>query len=161
MTDGAAMVAAGAAIEGVAFSPTSFALDQCTSLDSFQCGISISLELLQNSVFAFASRGLLQYRRRCITNGPTALMIVCSCNVLSDHDVRSAVESSQDLPRNAKQLYGCLGCSAECGRCARTLTTIIQEALGACAEACRAGCPHSHAAEHQHVDPDLSFATVG
>jgi hypothetical protein len=58
--------AMGAAIEGVAFSPTSFALDQCTSLDSFQCEVSISLELLQNSVFAFASRGFLQYRRRCI-----------------------------------------------------------------------------------------------
>ena len=73
-------------------------------------------------------------------------MIVCSCNVLSDHDVRSAVESAQDLPRNAKQIYGCLGCSAECGRCARTIKTIIDEALGACAKACGAGCPHSHAA---------------
>ena len=57
-------------------------------------------------------------------------MIVCSCNVLSDHDVRSAVESAQDLPRNAKQIYGCLGCSAECGRCARTIKTIIEKALG-------------------------------
>ena len=79
-------------------------------------------------------------------------MIVCSCNVLSDRDVRSAVESSQQLPRNAKQLYGCLGCSAECGRCARTIKTIIDEALGACAEACCSGCPHSHA--HQHADAD-------
>jgi bacterioferritin-associated ferredoxin len=70
-------------------------------------------------------------------------MIVCSCNVLSDHDVRNVVESSQHLPRNAKQLYGCLGCSAECGRCARTIKTIIDEALGACAKACCAGCPHS------------------
>jgi bacterioferritin-associated ferredoxin len=87
-------------------------------------------------------------------------MIVCSCNVLSDHDVRSAVEDSQDLPRNAKQLYGCLGCSAECGRCARTIKTIIDEALGACAKACCAGCPHSHAA-HQHADTDLSLAAVG
>ena len=31
-------------------------------------------------------------------------MIVCSCNVLSDHDVRDAVNASSDLPRNAKQL---------------------------------------------------------
>jgi bacterioferritin-associated ferredoxin len=80
---------------------------------------------------------------------PTGLhiqMIVCSCNVLSDHDVRSVVESAQNqhLPRNAKQLYGCLGCSAECGRCARTIKTIIDEALGACAKACCTGCPHSH-----------------
>jgi bacterioferritin-associated ferredoxin len=70
-------------------------------------------------------------------------MIVCSCNVLSDHDVRNAVSASGSLPRNAKQLYGCLGCSAECGRCARTIKTIIEEALGPCAKACCAGCPHS------------------
>ncbi len=72
-------------------------------------------------------------------------MIVCSCNVLSDRDVRDAVNSSESLPRNPKQLYGCLGCSAECGRCARTIKGIIDEALGACALACQAGCPHSHA----------------
>ena len=71
-------------------------------------------------------------------------MIVCSCNVLSDHDVRDAVKSSEGLPRSAKQLYGCLGCSAECGRCARTIKGIIDEALGACARACHSGCPHSH-----------------
>jgi bacterioferritin-associated ferredoxin len=78
-------------------------------------------------------------------------MIVCSCNVLSDHDVRNAVSSAEGVPRNAKQLYGCLGCSAECGRCARTIKTIIDEALGPCAEACCAGCPHS-ARESERYD---------
>jgi bacterioferritin-associated ferredoxin len=77
--------------------------------------------------------------------GSTGFMIVCSCNVLSDHDVRNAVSAASDLPRNPKQIYGCLGCSAECGRCARTIKTIIDEALGACAKACCSGCPHSHA----------------
>ncbi len=82
-------------------------------------------------------------------------MIVCSCNVLSDHDVRSAVSAASDLaasdlaasdlPRNPKQIYGCLGCSAECGRCARTIKAIIDEALGPCAKACSSGCPHGHA----------------
>jgi bacterioferritin-associated ferredoxin len=94
--------------------------------------------------------GLFTIERLRITDGPAVLMIVCSCNVLSDHDVRSAVESAQDLPRSAKQIYGCLGCSAECGRCARTIKTIIDEALGACARACCAGCPHSESADHQH-----------
>jgi bacterioferritin-associated ferredoxin len=56
-------------------------------------------------------------------------MIVCSCNILSDQDVRSAVRASEDLSCNAKQVYGCLGCSAECGRCARTIKTIIDQAL--------------------------------
>lgn len=82
-------------------------------------------------------------------------MIVCSCNVLSDHDVRHAVNSADDLPRSPKQIYGCLGCSAECGRCARTIKTIIDEALGACAEACQAGCPHNRAAAEP---PSAEFA---
>ncbi|PDT89917.1 bacterioferritin [Bradyrhizobium sp. Y36] len=71
-------------------------------------------------------------------------MIVCSCNVLSDDDIRTAVAESDDAVRHAKQVYGCLGCSAECGRCARTIKTIIDEALGPCAQSCCTGCPHNH-----------------
>jgi bacterioferritin-associated ferredoxin len=97
-----------------------------------------------------------------ILDGPAAVMIVCSCNVISDQDVRSAVESSQHLPRNAKQIYGCLGCSAECGRCARTIKTIIDEALGACAKACCVGCPHSHSHNpgqtDSHAPADFAIA---
>jgi bacterioferritin-associated ferredoxin len=93
-------------------------------------------------------------------------MIVCSCNVLSDHDVRDAVSAADDLPRSAKQIYDCLGCSAECGRCARTIKTIIDDALGSCARACHAGCPHSHAAREltsqdlvpQDLAPQAVFA---
>jgi bacterioferritin-associated ferredoxin len=85
-------------------------------------------------------------------------MIVCSCNILSDDDVRNAVSTAEQLPRNAKQIYGCLGCSAECGRCARTIKTIIDEALGACAEACCPGCPHSEAAAEPHVPAEFAFA---
>lgn len=84
-------------------------------------------------------------------------MIVCSCNVLSDHDVRHAVNTADELPRNAKQVYGCLGCSAECGRCARTIKTIIDEALGPCVTGCAAGCRH----EQMAVDRgDLAFAAA-
>ncbi len=71
-------------------------------------------------------------------------MIVCSCNVLTDHDVRTAVTSTKDFPRTAGQVYGCLGCSAQCGRCARTIRKIMDEALGACAKSCCSGCPHGH-----------------
>ena len=90
-------------------------------------------------------------------------MIVCSCNVLSDHDVRSAVNAASelaasDLPRNAKQIYGCLGCSAECGRCARTIKGIIDEALGACAMACQNGCPHSHRHAAEDTQAETAFA---
>jgi len=69
-------------------------------------------------------------------------MIICSCNVLSDHDVRAAVAESSDMLRHAKQVYDCLGCSADCGRCARTIKTIIDEALDPCAEGC--GTRRSH-----------------
>jgi bacterioferritin-associated ferredoxin len=63
-------------------------------------------------------------------------MIVCSCNVLSDQDVRSTVNTV--APRTTGQVYGCLGCSAQCGRCARTIRKIMDEALvGA---GCPAGC---------------------
>jgi bacterioferritin-associated ferredoxin len=85
-------------------------------------------------------------------------MIVCSCNVLSDDDVRNAVSASEHLPRHAKQIDGCLGCSAECGRCARTIKTIIDDALGACAKACCSGCPHSHRGTEQDVHTEFSLA---
>jgi hypothetical protein len=35
-------------------------------------------------------------------------MIVCFCNVLTDHDVRSAMSGTDELPRPAHQVYGCL-----------------------------------------------------
>jgi bacterioferritin-associated ferredoxin len=67
-------------------------------------------------------------------------MIVCSCNVLSDQDVRSAV-TNPDAPRTAGQVYGCLGCSPQCGRCARTIKRIMDEALSGAAPC--DGCPRS------------------
>ena len=63
-------------------------------------------------------------------------MIICSCNVLSDQAVRTAV-SGAAAPRTAGQVYGCLGCSPQCGRCATTIRRIMDEALGAYAGACR------------------------
>ena len=72
-------------------------------------------------------------------------MIVCSCHVLSDHDVRNAVNGASDLPRSPKQLYDCLGRNVECGRCARTIKTIIDDELGPCAQGCCTGCRHGAA----------------
>ncbi len=65
-------------------------------------------------------------------------MIVCSCNVLSDHEVRAAVAGSPS-PRTTGQVYGCLGCSPQCGRCARTIRRIMDEALGSCGT-CNGAC---------------------
>jgi bacterioferritin-associated ferredoxin len=63
-------------------------------------------------------------------------MIVCSCNVLSDHEIRNVVTASQRQPLSAQQHYGCLGCSIQCGRCARAIKRIITEASLSCAERC-------------------------
>ena len=56
-------------------------------------------------------------------------MIVCSCNVLSDHALRSAVATA-DKPPRVSQVYACLGCKVRCGRCAGSIRRIVDEALG-------------------------------
>lgn len=53
-------------------------------------------------------------------------MIVCSCNVISDQQVR-AITAERPV-RGTSEVYRCLGCSAECGRCARTIRRIMDEA---------------------------------
>jgi len=67
-------------------------------------------------------------------------MIVCSCNVLTDHDVRATLADGQTAPRTTSEVYVCLGCSAQCGRCARTIRRIMDEALAAADTADTACC---------------------
>ncbi|HJE23001.1 (2Fe-2S)-binding protein [Methylorubrum populi] len=80
-------------------------------------------------------------------------MIVCSCNVLSDGQVRACLQPGPGCPRTPAQVYGCLGCSAKCGRCARTIRSILRKALDeaaahaghqapahACSSSCEASC---------------------
>ena len=56
-------------------------------------------------------------------------MIVCSCNVFSDGDVRSCLTPGPGCPRTPAQVYACLGCSPDCGRCARTIRDIMDQAM--------------------------------
>jgi bacterioferritin-associated ferredoxin len=51
-------------------------------------------------------------------------MIVCSCNVFSDQQVRSTLANATQQMRMS-QIYDCLGCSARCGRCAQTIERIM------------------------------------
>jgi bacterioferritin-associated ferredoxin len=69
-------------------------------------------------------------------------VIICSCNVLSDHDVRSACETVT-APRSTGQVYDCLGCTPQCGRCARTIRQIIDQTLKG--KSCADGCVPAHA----------------
>lgn len=67
-------------------------------------------------------------------------MIVCSCNVLTDRQVRSALADGS--ARSPGSVYRCLGCKAQCGRCAPTIRKLIDAdaAARACSQACH-GCP--------------------
>jgi bacterioferritin-associated ferredoxin len=84
-------------------------------------------------------------------------MIVCSCNVFSDRDVRSAIDNAAARPATANQVYGCLGCSPQCGRCARTIRRIMDEALTS-AQGCQQACPVACTKLHAHVVAEISVA---
>jgi bacterioferritin-associated ferredoxin len=62
-------------------------------------------------------------------------MIVCSCNVLSDYEVRAVAGTA--TRRTTSYVYGCLGCSARCGRCASTIRKIMDEVF----DGAKARCP--------------------
>ena len=53
-------------------------------------------------------------------------MIICSCNVFSDQQLRSALAKATQRLRMS-QIYDCLGCSAQCGRCAHTIKRIMEQ----------------------------------
>jgi bacterioferritin-associated ferredoxin len=77
-------------------------------------------------------------------------MIVCSCNVLSDHQIRAVVRAN--APRMTSQVYGCLGCSAQCGRCARTIRAIMDQAMAQYPNEC-ACCPRALAEDAAQIAP--------
>ena len=55
-------------------------------------------------------------------------MIICSCNVLSDADIRTAVTAAAPQPRTFSDVHACLGCSPQCGRCVRSIKIIMNAA---------------------------------
>jgi bacterioferritin-associated ferredoxin len=59
-------------------------------------------------------------------------MIVCSCNVISDHDIRGAVVSAEVEPCSTAQVYDCLGCSVQCGLCSHSVRKILDERPASC-----------------------------
>lgn len=69
-------------------------------------------------------------------------MIVCHCNVLTDQDILSVFERQHVvMPRSPAQVQRCLGCSPQCGCCARTVRELlVQAGIGACTVGC-ANCP--------------------
>ena len=53
-------------------------------------------------------------------------MIICSCNVLSEAQVRSAIASAAPRTRMSC-VYASLGCVTKCGRCAHTINIMLEE----------------------------------
>ncbi|MXQ14230.1 (2Fe-2S)-binding protein [Microvirga makkahensis] len=71
-------------------------------------------------------------------------MIVCSCNVFSDGEIRACLNPGPDCPRTPAQVYRSLGCDPRCGRCATTIRSIMDQALAqkhACSADCETDCP--------------------
>ena len=83
-------------------------------------------------------------------------MIVCSCNVLTDHDVRSAMSGTDELPRTTHQVYGCLGCRVECGRCVATIRKIMNINQESCDRDCDSRLPLG--VTHAAAQPDQIVA---
>jgi bacterioferritin-associated ferredoxin len=54
-------------------------------------------------------------------------MIICSCNVISDKQVRKALAGANP-PRTPAQLHRHLDCKPQCGRCACSMRKIFDEA---------------------------------
>ena len=56
-------------------------------------------------------------------------MIGCSCNVLSDKDVRDTVGARGERPSVGAVLRH-MGCEAKGGRCARSIVAIVDQQAG-------------------------------
>src|SRR5260370_25442800 len=68
-------------------------------------------------------------------------MIVCSCNVLSDAEVRTVANTA--TRRTTSYVYSCLGCRARCGRCARNIREIMDEVFDGAKVVTRMAAPYS------------------
>ncbi|TCK31188.1 bacterioferritin-associated ferredoxin [Ancylobacter aquaticus] len=88
-------------------------------------------------------------------------MIVCSCNVLSDRQIRSAVTETPASVRTVGQVYRCLGCSAQCGRCARTIRKLLDDVNASACGSCPLDCPVSAQAPGQPAQPHGGHSHVG
>ena len=81
-------------------------------------------------------------------------MIVCSCNVLSDAKIKSAIDASNPVNlRTPSAVYKCLGCSPNCGRCFKTVRKIIDDAMRAHIDS------HAHLDAHVHLQNHADLET--
>jgi bacterioferritin-associated ferredoxin len=60
-------------------------------------------------------------------------MILCSCNVISDRDVRSCVKPCGANAEKARDVFRCLGRTPKCGRCVRNIQSLFDRETEAAA----------------------------
>ncbi|ALK10576.1 (2Fe-2S)-binding protein [Blastochloris viridis] len=83
-------------------------------------------------------------------------MIVCSCNVLSDRDIRSAAAGNPAV-RTVGDVFRTLGgCDGQCHRCARSIKAVLDEAKHSgcdCNGACHQDGHDRHTPPHHNIHP--------
>jgi bacterioferritin-associated ferredoxin len=65
-------------------------------------------------------------------------MILCSCNVVSDRDIRERLRGGSRPSVGA--LFRQLGCEAKCGRCTRNILAVVDAHHSAASECAGDGC---------------------
>ena len=82
-------------------------------------------------------------------------MIVCHCNVLTDKAILATLaDEPANAPRSPAQVYKCLGCAPNCGRCLVTVRKMLNDARAACSVGCTicpAGAVHAEAFENDQI----------
>lgn len=69
---------------------------------------------------------LLKHNVVCNLSKLGGTMIVCSCNVLSDRDIRDSLGARGDRP-SVGSVFRRMGCEPNCGRCARSIVAIVEQ----------------------------------
>jgi bacterioferritin-associated ferredoxin len=64
-----------------------------------------------------------------------SVMILCSCNVLSDRDIRERLGDNPSR-RSVGALFRQLGCEPKCGRCIRNILATMDQHRAAMAGQC-------------------------
>jgi len=54
-------------------------------------------------------------------------MILCSCNVISDRDIRACVKPCGASAEKARDVFRCLGRAPKCGRCVRKIQSLFEQ----------------------------------
>ncbi len=74
--------------------------------------------------------GMAIARPAFVTPEPSARMIVCSCNVLSEARIRAVLDHPQP-PQRVLEVHHRLGCRPQCGCCVRAILDIMRDSQGA------------------------------